>query len=587
MTGGAAGGATLTQDADAISEPSLWWVCAAPDVAALLLDQALSGAGPDDCESDLAEGRAGPEPAVPGPDGPAAPPVPDGPEVFKAGFWDRSSGAGAGFASGGVSDRMPPGAILACLAEDTWRAGLGRLTDDELIGVLRAARRLSSWASALELSAAGDLLNRRLAEEAAGEAGVAEHASDEIAAALVLTARAAGRLEDQALALGRLPVTMRALAAGEIDLPRALVIADEVSGLSAAHAAIVEQVVIKDAACQTTGQLRAAVRRAVIVADPEAVRARRESAEREARVERWDEPAGTAGLAGRDLPAPDVLAADANITAIAGELRAAGLEGTMDHLRAQVFLALLSGRSPYALVPAVDGDDPVAPAGAPGAAARYGGHRGNGVAGTVNLTMPVSAWLGFSDAPGDVAGFGPLDAGDSRDLLERFAMNKSSRWCLTLTDAHGQPVAHGCAPSGPGAASGPGPGRDPGILAAAAAWLAGVKVAPLEVGACGHRHQSLAYRPPPLLRHLIGVRQRTCSFPGCRRPAHRCDQDHTLAFDQGGITCECNLAPLCRRHHRAKQSHGWRLEQPQPGVMVWTTPSGRSHVTGPTTYPDG
>ena len=46
---------------------------------------------------------------------------------------------------------------------------------------------------------------------------------------------------------------------------------------------------------------------------------------------------------------------------------------------------------------------------------------------------------------------------------------------------------------------------------------------------------------------MITIRQPTCSFPGCRRPAIRCDDDHTLPYDQGGRTCECNLAPLCRR----------------------------------------
>jgi hypothetical protein len=34
----------------------------------------------------------------------------------------------------------------------------------------------------------------------------------------------------------------------------------------------------------------------------------------------------------------------------------------------------------------------------------------------VNLTMPLATWLGLSDAPGHVTGFGPLDADDSRDL---------------------------------------------------------------------------------------------------------------------------------------------------------------------------
>jgi hypothetical protein len=116
-------------------------------------------------------------------------------------------------------------------------------------------------------------------------------------------------------------------------------------------------------------------------------------------------------------------------------------------------------------------------------------------------------------------------------------------------------------------------------------WLAGITVSKLETGDCSHLRESPGYRPPSALRHLITTRQPTCSFPGCRRPAARCDLDHTTAYDQGGRTCECNLGPLCRRHHRAKQACGWKLSQPEPGTMAWTTPSGRGYTTGPTAYP--
>jgi hypothetical protein len=34
-----------------------------------------------------------------------------------------------------------------------------------------------------------------------------------------------------------------------------------------------------------------------------------------------------------------------------------------------------------------------------------------------------------------------------------------------------------------------------------------------------------------------------------------------------------------------KQAPGWKLEQAEPGVMIWTTPSGRTYTTtGPTVY---
>jgi hypothetical protein len=284
-----------------------------------------------------------------------------------------------------VTDQLPPGAVLAGLAADVHAAGLERLTDDELIGVLRAGRRLASWSASVELAAVSDLMRRRMAQQAAGAARAAEHADAEIAAALTLTGRAAGRLLDLAMALERLPLTSRALAAGSLDLPRAMVIVEEMAGLGAEHAAAVEERVLARAAGQTTTHVRAAARRAVIAADPGAARQRREEAAREARVERWTEPAGTAALAGRDLPPAGVLAADQHVSELAAGLRAAGVAGTMDQLRAQVFVTLLTGQPVSALVPPA-----TAPTTGP---ARPGGGRSLGFPGT-GSAPGASGWLG-------------------------------------------------------------------------------------------------------------------------------------------------------------------------------------------------
>jgi hypothetical protein len=73
--------------------------------------------------------------------------------------------------------------------------------------------------------------------------------------------------------------------------------------------------------------------------------------------------------------------------------------------------------------------------------------------------------------------------------------------------------------------------------------------------------------------------------PGCRAPAHRADDDHTIPYHLGGKTCECNLHPLCRRSHRTKQAPGWHVSQPEPGVLVWTLPSGRSYTKITEPYP--
>jgi hypothetical protein len=86
-----------------------------------------------------------------------------------------------------------------------------------------------------------------------------------------------------------------------------------------------------------------------------------------------------------------------------------------------------------------------------------------------------------------------------------------------------------------------------------------------------------------MLSHLVRARTATCAAPGCGASAAYCDLDHTVPYP-AGRTDECNLAPPCRHHHRVKQAPGWHLEQPRPGVMIWTTPSGRKHTTTPTVY---
>lgn len=614
----------------------------------------------------------------------------------------RARGDGGWFAAGGIADDLPPGPRLAEFMADARAIGLGRLTDDELIGLMRAARRLASWSGAMELAAAGDLWRRRWAEEQGGNAGAACHTDDEIAAALTLTKRAADQVLSLAIALRRLPLTSRALTAGDIDLPRAMVIADEVTGLNNEHAAAVEQTVIDTAAGQTTGQLRAATRRAVLSADPQAARKRKERALQDARVERWDEHGGTAALAGRDLPPASVLAADKNLSALARQLKRAGAPGTLDQLRAQVYLALLTGSPVGSLIPAssgaasgapldgsargfagLGGDSPAravsdgscAPdgrsasggpgtragsglSGAPGISASpgtygtfaspgiYGSSGSPGIpvtpgaffgSGTVNLTMPLTSWLGLSEGPGTVAGFGPVDADDSRAIADALAKRADTRWCLTLTDSHGRPVAHGCARSGPppgqrrvkrpagppsapetgsragpvgssprgkpadcardgpadtprdgpadGARDGPGAGAPSEREARGPHETWTFRLTFLAGGSCDHARETAAYRPSPGLRHLVEIRHATCTYPGCRRPATQCDADHTVAYHRGGKTCLCNLAPLCRIHHRAKQAPGWQLTQDHPGVMTWRLPSGRTYRTAGDPYP--
>ena len=83
-----------------------------------------------------------------------------------------------------------------------------------------------------------------------------------------------------------------------------------------------------------------------------------------------------------------------------------------------------------------------------------------------------------------------------------------------------------------------------------------------------------AYEIPDRHKTRVALRDHTCRFPHCTRPATRCDIDHHQPHDQGGPTCPCNLVPLCRRHHRAKTHSTWRYDTITPGSYVWTSPNG-------------
>ncbi len=105
---------------------------------------------------------------------------------------------------------------------------------------------------------------------------------------------------------------------------------------------------------QTTGQLRASLRRAVITADPDGAERRRQQAERQAKVVLYPDAEGTASLSGQKLPGIRAAAAFARITALARALKAAGSDGGIDLLRSKVLIGLLLGTLPY-IPPPPDG----------------------------------------------------------------------------------------------------------------------------------------------------------------------------------------------------------------------------------------
>lgn len=89
------------------------------------------------------------------------------------------------------------------------------------------------------------------------------------------------------------------------------------------------------------------------------------------------------------------------------------------------------------------------------------------------------------------------------------------------------------------------------------------------------------YRPSAQITRHLAARDERCRAPGCTRPTHRCDCDHTVAAVDGGPTSVDNLGHLCRRHHTCKHQTAWRVRQLGRGVIEWIGPTGRRYVDRP------
>jgi hypothetical protein len=458
-----------------------------------------------------------------------------------------------------------------------------------------------------------------------------EFAVDELSCALGESRAAAEDLLDLAHSLAaRLPGTMAALRDGILSQPKADIIAQATSALDPAEAAAAEDLVLGRAARLTRPGLRAAIARAVMEVAPKKAKKRREEEAKKTRVERWMEGSGNAGLAGRELPTAQVLAADQRVTAWARELRAAGLDGDMDILRSKAYLDILLGTDSRPAAPSAaaspSGEPPANPWDyRPPAGPVPGSPFPAGFAARLTLTVPLATALGLADRPGEAGPLGPIDPWLARDLARAAAGNPTTTWCVTVTDEHGHAIGHGCGRPAPKDArkrrakqKGPGPpgGHDPpgggpggpdgqrfsftatgghGPPGGYGTWRLStgipgqrdqvITIGPVATDECDHRHQARGHDPGVLLRHLTEVRHATCTAPTCRRPASQCDFEHNTPYEVGGRTCECNGGPKCRHHHRLKQDPRWDVEQPTPAVIRWTTPAGRLYTTEPTRYP--
>ena len=448
-----------------------------------------------------------PLPPVAGEDGPAE----DGPGLGQGLYVCLPAGQVTleGFAQGGEADTMAPGALLAAVVDTVTGedgSGLGGCSDDQLMGIISAARRMEARAAWTLLAAVGEFAGRP-----DGSRPADEFAADELGFQLHLTWLSAGEQMRYAAAVARrLPGMFALLGAGLIHPVHLRIAEDETGILSDEDAAKADAVLAGQAPGLTFGEMRAAARKLVLKLDPEAVRKRKEAARRDAQVRRFREASGNAGLVARELPSDEVLASWQHVEQRALDLRAAGMPGTLQELRVRAYLDLLQERDsrdqPAAREGAGDaaaregaGDaaadqpppdsepsappDPSAPndsgpgtpghghdgpgrpgepgagqgpegpggpgtgpASRPDAARRPGPATGPSLAALVTLTIPWATLQGQSDTPGEADGFGLLDGDDARDLAAAAARHPATRWCLTALNPDGTAAAHGCLP---------------------------------------------------------------------------------------------------------------------------------------------
>ena len=108
-----------------------------------------------------------------------------------------------------------------------------------------------------------------------------------------------------------------------------------------------------------------------------------------------------------------------------------------------------------------------------------------------------------------------------------------------------------------------------------------------------------SYEIPDRISQRVKLKRPTCVFPHCTRTSARVDLDHIDEYvppDRGGPpgqTATDTLAPLCRRHHRAKThpspvstsstTIAWDYEQLTPTTWLWTSPHDIRYLV----HPDG
>ncbi|KQS12529.1 hypothetical protein ASG06_11690 [Rathayibacter sp. Leaf185] len=419
---------------------------------------------------------------------------------------------------------------------------------EKLYEVYRAALSipLAFARGRLSSSESHDLVERSIRAELAVGSGVSERElSRELERAHLLVedlpltraALAAARIRWRAaevicsvaalLLVEDLPLTRAALAAARIRWRAAEVICSVAALLPKESLPEFDERAAELALTTTPTQLRRAVDRLRDELHDQPLEKRHARAKEDREVWLTPEIDGMATLSAY-LPAPLAVGVYNRLDRIARSLRdgtdgsgECGDERTLAQLRADALTDLLCDGDIAGTTPVSDGT--TTPTFVPGMRA------------DVRLTLAASTAAGLDDAHADLDGYGAIPAATARHLV-----GIAATFTRVLIDP------------------------DTGTVASVGRTL---RV------------------PPPQMRLHLQLRDQTCRFPGCTRPASTAEADHTIEWRNGGETALSNLASLCTAHHHLRHGDRWTYVLHPDGTTDWTTPTGRHVTTRPPALP--
>lgn len=447
------------------------------------------------------------------------------------------------------TESTPAHPVLPAALADALRLRVVEADAGSLVDALVAVSQIESRVAAFKASAIKALVSLRDAEQRTESAHptilndpIECVAREEVAAALSISCRSASNEVRSALQLCARSRTHHALANGELTTRAARAVVDATFTLDSPQLAEIERVVIDRVKGKKPAAVRQAVNRAVHALYPAQQAVQHETATKDRCVAMYPAEHGMATIEAH-LPCHEANFIFANLTTAAhllkdhdrATLKENGLPtndlASLGNYRADALLALTRVAHVARHTPdQPNSSDPVAvlrdalvqaDCGELTAYAPDTAHASDTAVTHVVIDLPTA--LGLADNPGELLGYGPIPAQLARELATD---NSWQRW---ITDDTGSLINTG----------------------------------------------TLRYRPTECLREFIETRDQHCRFPGCHQPAHHCDLDHVVPYDNGGTTDPSNLGPLCRRHHRIKTHTRWDITSIEPdGTAIWTSPTG-------------